>query len=190
MRDAAPPAPASPGLYGPQPNASAMADTDPRKSEPEDEPQPEPVAVAPEPEPDEPDEPVFEVPPAPVVASSAPAGISRPPSADAAEERLIAAGLSRALAADVVGEAVTHGLPFSAPRNMKRLVRAALARRIPTPAGLGPAPRTIAIVGGGGSGKSPAGAHPAAGLAPPRAGAAGGEPRGGGGPGPRPPPPR
>src|SRR5215218_777562 len=57
MRDAAPPTPAAPGLYGPQPNASAIADTDPRKPEPEDEPQPEPVAVAPEPEPDEPDEP-------------------------------------------------------------------------------------------------------------------------------------
>ncbi len=62
----------------------------------------------------------------------------------------------------MVGEAVVHGLPFSSPRNMKRLVRSALARRIPTPAGLGPAPRTIALVGGGGSGKSTAVAHLAA----------------------------
>ena len=45
---------------------------------------------------------------------------------------------------------------------MKRLVRAALARRIPTPTALGPGPRTIAIVGGGGSGKSSAIAHLAA----------------------------
>src|SRR3954447_16657840 len=43
MRDATPPTPASPGLYGPQPNASAIADTDPRNAEPEPEPQqPEP----------------------------------------------------------------------------------------------------------------------------------------------------
>ena len=45
---------------------------------------------------------------------------------------------------------------------MKRLVRAALARRIPTPTALGPASRTIALVGGGGSGKSSAVAHLAA----------------------------
>ena len=91
-----------------------------------------------------------------------PAGVPRPPSADAAEERLIAGGISAALAADVVGEAVVHALPFSAPRNMKRLVRAAFARRIPTPTALGPGPRTIAIVGGGGAGKSSAIAHLAA----------------------------
>ena len=91
-----------------------------------------------------------------------PAGVPRPPSADAAEERLIASGISAALAADVVGEAVVHALPFSAPRNMKRLVRAAFARRLPTPTALGPGPRTIAIVGGGGAGKSSAIAHLAA----------------------------
>ena len=39
---------------------------------------------------------------------------ARPPAAaDAAEQRLVAAGLSPALAADVVGEAVAHGLPFT-----------------------------------------------------------------------------
>ena len=63
--------------------------------------------------------------------SSRPPGRRPPEAADAAEQRLVAAGLSPALAADVVGEAVVHGLPFSAPRNLKKLIRAALARRIP-----------------------------------------------------------
>jgi flagellar biosynthesis GTPase FlhF len=48
---------------------------------------------------------------------------------------------------------------------MKRLIRAALARRIPTPSALGPGARTIALVGGGGSGKTSAIAHLAASYA-------------------------
>jgi flagellar biosynthesis GTPase FlhF len=75
---------------------------------------------------------------------------------------LIAAGLSPALAADVVGEAVVHGLPFSAPRNIKKLIRSALARRIPVLTELGPGPRTLAVIGSGGSGKSSAVGHLAA----------------------------
>lgn len=190
MRDREPEPPAAPepeppaaaptagaGLYGPQPNAAAIAGTATPTPAAEREPEPEPVAPppppiavepepAPEPEPEpeveeEPAHAAFTVPPAPVPAAR-PAGVPRPPSADAAEERLIAAGISPALAADVVAEAVVHGLPFSAPRNMKRLVRAAFARRIPTPTSLGPGPRTVAVVGGGGSGKSSAVAHLAA----------------------------
>jgi flagellar biosynthesis GTPase FlhF len=95
-----------------------------------------------------------DVAPAPEVRSA-----ERPASADTAEQRLIAAGLTPALAADVVGEAVAHMLPFSAPRNMKRLVRTALARRIPVLHSLGPGPRTLAFVGSGGAGKSSAVAH-------------------------------
>src|SRR3954470_5428555 len=153
MRDAAPEP--SAGLYGPQPNAAAIQDV----AEPEPEPEPEPEA-------DEPEDPamfaepaVFDVPPAPDPSAPSSGTASRPASADAAQDRLVSSGLSPALAADVVGEAVVHGLPFSAPRNMKRLVRSALARRIPTPSGIGPGPRTIAIVGGGGSGKTSAVAH-------------------------------
>ncbi|MGH2950308.1 MAG: hypothetical protein ACRDPC_29250, partial [Solirubrobacteraceae bacterium] len=71
-----------------------------------------------------------------------------------AEQRLVAAGLSAALAADVVGEAVAHGLPFS--RGLMKLVRTALARRMPVMADLGPAPRTVAFVGAAGAGKSAA----------------------------------
>ena len=178
-RTAEPEPPAAPaagaGLYGPQPNASAIEHAAPKPAAPEPEPAPEPVAPPPPPVAAEPvappvveepaatpeTEPALEIPPAPVPASRS-TGIPRPPSADAAEERLIAAGISAALAADVVAEAVVHGLPFSAPRNMKRLVRSALARRIPTTTALGPGPRTIAIVGGGGSGKSSAVAHLAA----------------------------
>ena len=66
--------------------------------------------------------------------------MTRPVAADAAEDRLIDAGLSPALAADVVGEAVVHALPFSTPRNLKKLIRAALARRIPVTTALGPGP--------------------------------------------------
>ena len=216
MRDrSVPETPALPaGLYGPQPNVSAIEDAAPKPSAPEPVTAPEPEAVTPspvveepplapppvaEPEPapaasaapsdtvssaaaapgvaptsrtspaaadpsvaDAPDTaPGLDIQPAPVPAAR-PAGVPRPPSADAAEERLIASGISAALAADVVGEAVVHALPFSAPRNMKRLVRAAFARRLPTPTALGPGPRTIAIVGGGGAGKSSAIAHLAA----------------------------
>ena len=80
---------------------------------------------------------------------------SRPP---AGRRRRRAAARRRrpqpALAADVVGEAVVHGLPFSSPRNMKRSCaprsRAASRRRTAAR----PRPRTIALVGGGGAGKS------------------------------------
>jgi flagellar biosynthesis GTPase FlhF len=189
MRERSVPEPPSrpAGLYGPQPNVSAIEDAAPKPPAPEspapsereavtppvveepplapppvaESPAPVPAPDAASPEPADEPEPGFGIPPAPVPAAR-PTGILRPPSADAAEERLVASGISAALAADVVGEAVVHALPFSAPRNMKRLVRAAFARRIPTPAQLGPGPRTIAIVGGGGAGKSSAVAHIAA----------------------------
>jgi flagellar biosynthesis GTPase FlhF len=97
---------------------------------------------------------------APVYEPSEPAreglGAERPNVADAHEERLVAAGLSAGLARDIVAEAVAHGLPFSQPRNIKKLIRTALARRMPVMADLGGDARTIAFVGAGGSGKSSA----------------------------------
>jgi flagellar biosynthesis GTPase FlhF len=78
----------------------------------------------------------------------------RPEAADAAERRLVAAGLSQALAEDIVREAVVHGLPFTSPRNIKKLVRNVLAGRIDVFRHLSTEPRTIAVVGGGGSGKT------------------------------------
>jgi flagellar biosynthesis GTPase FlhF len=86
-------------------------------------------------------------------------GAVRPATADVAERRLVAAGLSAALAADVVREAVAHGLPFAQPRALKKLVRRALARRMPVMADLGGEPRTIAFVGAGGAGKTSAAEH-------------------------------
>jgi flagellar biosynthesis GTPase FlhF len=124
-------APADAGLYGPQPNRAAIED------------------VA--------DDLEFDsITPPPVADATVPAGLSvpRPATADAAERRLVAAGLSAGLAADIVGEAVAHGLPFAQPRSLKKLVRSALVRRLPVMSDLGPGPRTIAFVGAGGSGKS------------------------------------
>jgi flagellar biosynthesis GTPase FlhF len=121
------------GLYGPQPNRAAIDD------------------VA--------DDFDLEIPvPAPAGHVASPSGVSvpRPAAADAAEQRLVAAGLSAGLAADIVGEAVAHGLPFAQPRALKKLVRTALARRMPVMSDLGPGPRTLAFVGAGGSGKSTA----------------------------------
>jgi flagellar biosynthesis GTPase FlhF len=129
------------GLYGPQPNADAIREAAP----------PETVAAAPQPEP--------VAPPAAAPQPEPVAPATRPVAADAAEDRLMEAGLSAALANDVVGEAVVHGLPFSTPRNLKKLIRAALARRIPVTTRLGAGPRTIAVVGGGGAGKTSAIAH-------------------------------
>jgi flagellar biosynthesis GTPase FlhF len=124
------------GLYGPQPNFVPMA---------------EPVAVI---EPPAPAEPVAAaVPAAPAVPARAP---EAPAAAAAIEAKLVAAGLSASVAADVVGEAVAHGLPFSAPRQLKKLVRATLARRLDVLSDIGPGARTIAFVGAGGAGKSAA----------------------------------
>jgi flagellar biosynthesis GTPase FlhF len=155
QRDAQP-TPVAAGLYGPQPAAAPQAPT------------PDPFAA---------DAPVLHAAPAPA-AASAPAEIiavsapavsapalaeiiaapptapEPPPSASAAEQRLVAAGLSAGLVADVVGEAVAHGLPFAQPRAMKKLIRGALARRVPVMADLGPDRRVIAVAGAGGAGKT------------------------------------
>ncbi|HEX2105594.1 MAG TPA: hypothetical protein VHF51_18215 [Solirubrobacteraceae bacterium] len=93
----------------------------------------------------------------PVPASAAPAvatTLARPVQADTQELALVEGGLSPALAAEVVAETVSHVMPFGSPRGLKRLVRAALARRIPVagPRALGGA--VIAFAGAGGSGKT------------------------------------
>jgi flagellar biosynthesis GTPase FlhF len=80
--------------------------------------------------------------------------VARPAQANTQEIALVQGGLSPALAGDVVAETVSHLMPFGSPRGLKRLVRTALARRIPVagPRALGGA--TIALAGGGGSGKT------------------------------------
>jgi flagellar biosynthesis GTPase FlhF len=130
--------PVAAGLYGPQPNAPIT----PTAVEPVVM---EPVAVEPLPS-------MSAVEPS-VAATPAPAA------AAAAEKRLVDGGLTASLAADLVGEAVTHGLPFAGPRGLKKLVRSALTRRLPVMADLGPDSRVVAFVGTGGSGKSNAIAH-------------------------------
>jgi flagellar biosynthesis GTPase FlhF len=151
----------------PEPEAEAAPVVEPPQAKPE----PEPVLEE-EAEPDIEDEPGAEEEP-PAFTFEAPTGFAipkpprpargsgsepllpdRPEAADAAEKRLIAAGLSQELAADIVREAVVHGLPFTSPRNIKKLVRNVLAGRIDVFRHLSTEPRTIALVGGGGSGKT------------------------------------
>jgi flagellar biosynthesis protein FlhF len=93
--------------------------------------------------------------PAPVaVAEIEPVAPARPAQADTQEYALVEGGLSPALAADVVAETVSHLLPFGTPRQLKRLARQALARRIPVqgPRALGGA--ALVLAGAGGSGKT------------------------------------
>src|SRR4051794_20267554 len=139
------------GLYGPQPFVSdAAALGRPPAPAPETGPDAD-LPVAPD---SAPSMPAVSAPAAPSVAA-APA----PAASAAVEKRLVDGGLTPGLAADLVGEAVSHGLPFHGPRALKKLVRSALTRRLPVMAALGPDSRVIAFVGTGGSGKSNAIAH-------------------------------
>jgi flagellar biosynthesis protein FlhF len=132
-------APADAGLYGPQPNRVAIEEAVPVA---------EGYVSAYEPDEDD------EEPAAPATRQGP--GAPRPATADNAEQRLVAAGLSAGLAADIVSEAVAHGLPFAQPRNLKKLIRTTLARRLPVMADLGGKARTLAFVGAGGAGKTSA----------------------------------
>jgi flagellar biosynthesis GTPase FlhF len=125
------------GLYGPQPNADAIA------------------AAAP-PEPHVRPEEAFEPDPLPQRNHTGP---PVPPSAAGIEKSLVTHGLSPQLAADVVGEAISHGLPFATPRALKKLVRTALSRRVAALSRPGSKAPRIAMVGAGGSGKTLAIAH-------------------------------
>lgn len=136
--------PVSAGLYGPQPNRAAIEDAAPVY---------EPVSVPAEMIPPA----VHEMPaPEPRMPSREGLGAERPNVADAHEQRLVAAGLSAAFAKDIVAEAVAHGLPFADARNIKKLIRTTLSRRMPIMADLGGEARTIAFVGAGGAGKTSA----------------------------------
>ena len=103
-------------------------------------------------------EPVTAAPPVPAAPAAAepaaPAAPARPVQADTQELALVEGGLSPALAADVVAETVSHVLPFGTPRQLKRLVRQALARRIPVqgPRAVGGA--ALVLAGAGGTGKT------------------------------------
>jgi flagellar biosynthesis GTPase FlhF len=134
---------ADPGLYGPQPNRAAIEEALPVSD-----------GYVSAFGPDEDDDLIAEPPAAPATRQGP--GAPRPATADNAEQRLVASGLSAALAADVVSEAVAHGLPFAQPRALKKLIRTTLARRLPVMADLGGDARTLAFVGAGGAGKTSA----------------------------------
>ena len=70
------------------------------------------------------------------------------------EQRLVEAGIAPSRAEEIVAETVSHRLPFGSRRQLRKLVRQGLARRIP----LAPAPsaggRSLAFIGPAGSGKT------------------------------------
>ena len=70
------------------------------------------------------------------------------------EQQLIEAGIAAERANEIVGETVSHLLPFASRRQLRKLVRQGLARRIP----IAPSPpaggRSLAFVGPAGSGKT------------------------------------
>jgi flagellar biosynthesis GTPase FlhF len=136
------PVPAPANLYGPQPNFEAIMAVA-SAATPVVELAPEPVVEVVEPEP---------------VAPAAPAVEPAPP-ADAAalEARLVTAGLSPLVAADIVGEAAAHVLPFGG--DLETAARSAIAARIHVLSHLGTGARRLAFVGPGGAGKSATIAH-------------------------------
>ncbi len=138
-------APVDAGLYGPQPNRVAIEEAVPVA---------EGYVSHFEPDEDDDDDLIAASPAAPATRQGP--GAPRPATADNAEQRLVAAGLSPALAADIVSEAVAHGLPFAQPRALKKLIRNTLARRLPVMADLGGDARRLAFVGAGGAGKTSA----------------------------------
>jgi len=86
------------------------------------------------------------------------------PAAKAIGAALAEASIDSTLASELVADTVTHELPFASPRSLKRLVRAALARRIPIASATGSA-RVVAFVGSGGAGKTLCAARAAAAYA-------------------------
>jgi flagellar biosynthesis GTPase FlhF len=105
---------------------------------PELEPEPEPA-----PEPDR----VFE----PLRPAT---GGARPQIADAIETSLVEAGIAAERAREMVAETVSHVLPFGSTRRLRKLVRQALARRIPVAGPPAAGGRSLAFAGPGGSGKT------------------------------------
>jgi flagellar biosynthesis GTPase FlhF len=100
--------------------------------------------VEPEPAPEPEPEPTFVPVPTP----------PRPQVADAIETSLVESGIHADRAREVVAETVSHLLPFGSPRRLRKLVREALARRIPVAPPPAAGGRSLAFVGAGGSGKT------------------------------------
>lgn len=88
----------------------------------------------------------------PVVPAQPPA--ERTPKAEEIVAALKDAGLESALASDIVDRVVANELPFATPRSLKKLVRRALARRIPLAEPVASGARSVAFAGPGGAGKT------------------------------------
>jgi flagellar biosynthesis protein FlhF len=100
----------------------------------------------------EPRMPEPELPPVAQPSFARPAG--RPPIAEAIAQALVEAGIDSGRASEIVAETVSHVLPFGSPATARKLVREALARRVPVAAPPAPGGRSVAFAGPGGSGKT------------------------------------
>ena len=76
------------------------------------------------------------------------------PKAESMIAALVAAGVTQELATEVVNETILHALPFGTPRQLKRLARETLARRVSTQPGFRGRRRAMAVVGAPGAGKT------------------------------------
>ena len=101
-------------------------------------------------------EPDFEPMPesVPEPRSRSPRVRARPQIADAIESALVEAGIGAERAREIVAETVSHVLPFGSPRRLRKLVRQALARRVPVAGPPAAGGRSLAFAGPGGSGKT------------------------------------
>jgi flagellar biosynthesis GTPase FlhF len=79
---------------------------------------------------------------------------NRPHVADAIEAQLVDAGIGAERSREIVAATVSHLLPFGSTRRMRKLVRQALARRIPVAPSPASGGRSLAFTGPGGSGKT------------------------------------
>jgi flagellar biosynthesis GTPase FlhF len=92
--------------------------------------------------------------PEPAPARRALPSSSRPQIADAIETSLAEAGIGAERAKEIVAETVSHVLPFGSQRRLRKLVRHALARRMPIAPPPAAGGRSLALAGPGGSGKT------------------------------------
>ena len=79
---------------------------------------------------------------------------ARPRVADEIERQLTEAGIDAERSRAIVAETVSHVLPFGSPRRLRKLVRHALARRIPVAGPPAAGGRSLAFAGPGGTGKT------------------------------------
>jgi flagellar biosynthesis GTPase FlhF len=71
-----------------------------------------------------------------------------------AADFMTARGISAAVAAELIADAYSHDLPFARAGGMRDALHACLSRRLPRHPGLPRAGAMVAVVGGGGSGKT------------------------------------